>query len=242
MRTSALRNFTYDTVDAVARASTLPQVGVVLADAMAKLGFSAFGIAGLPPQEGGADLVIVTEKMPDGFRDLYIAERFYLVDHIAAHARITAEAFRFSGAPFKRALSRPHERFLQALRSNGVSEGLIVPTGHPGTPACVWMAGECPDLADDAIQMIQLVALYAAGKAHTLARRRGAGEPPVLTLREREVLAWAAQGKSAWETGMILRIAKRTVEQHTRSAMRKLAAANKTQAVVRALLANMLEI
>lgn len=56
-----------------------------------------------------------------------------------------------------------------------------------------------------------------------------------LTPREREVLWWAAQGKSAKEIGEILHITKRTVDEHTRNAARKLSAANRTQAVAVAL-------
>ena len=59
--------------------------------------------------------------------------------------------------------------------------------------------------------------------------------PIPLTPREREVLSWAAQGKSAWETGEILGIAKRTVDEHVQTASRKLNAVNRTQAVVAAL-------
>jgi len=56
-----------------------------------------------------------------------------------------------------------------------------------------------------------------------------------ITPREREVLWWAAQGKSAWEIGEILHIGKRTVDEHTQKATRKLGAVNRTQAVAVAL-------
>ena len=56
-----------------------------------------------------------------------------------------------------------------------------------------------------------------------------------LTPREREILWWAAQGKSAWEIGEILNITKRTVDAHTQHAIQKLDAANRTQAVAIAL-------
>jgi DNA-binding CsgD family transcriptional regulator len=52
-----------------------------------------------------------------------------------------------------------------------------------------------------------------------------------LTLRERQVLGWAAAGKSSWETGMILGIGKRTVDEHAQTAMRKLGAVTRIQAV-----------
>ena len=56
-----------------------------------------------------------------------------------------------------------------------------------------------------------------------------------LTPREREVLWWGAQGKSATQIGKILHITKRTVDEHTHNAVRKLGAANRTQAVAIAL-------
>jgi DNA-binding CsgD family transcriptional regulator len=56
-----------------------------------------------------------------------------------------------------------------------------------------------------------------------------------LTPREREVLWWAAEGNSAAQIGAILHITKRTVDEHTQNAARKLGAANRTQAVAIAL-------
>jgi LuxR family quorum sensing-dependent transcriptional regulator len=57
------------------------------------------------------------------------------------------------------------------------------------------------------------------------------GENRTLSAREQEVLALAAQGKTAREIGAILGITKRTADAHSRSAARKLGATNKTQAV-----------
>lgn len=62
-------------------------------------------------------------------------------------------------------------------------------------------------------------------------RMRRPSDRPSLTAREREVLAWISLGKSAWEIGEILGIAKRTVDEHAQTAARKLGAANRTQAV-----------
>jgi len=236
------RVFAFDTIDAIAKVTSLPDVGAVFAGAMAKLGFAALGINYLPPAEDGADPVVVTESAPEGFRDCYIHERFYLFDHIAARARTAREPFRFNEAPYHPAHAREHERFMQALRSYGMGQGAIVPVGRPAhIPGCVWLSGESPELDDDAMQSLHLVALFAASKAHALYRRQNENEP-VLTAREREVLAWAAQGKSSWEIGRILNIAKRTVDEHTQIAMRKLGAVNKTQAVALALVKQLIEI
>ena len=55
-----------------------------------------------------------------------------------------------------------------------------------------------------------------------------------LTAREQECLKWAADGKTAWEIGQILSIAERTAVFHVNNVIQKMGAANKTQAIVRA--------
>ena len=89
-------------------------------------------------------------------------------------------------------------------------------------------------------------------RAHqqTLARRRGKWElievaearskGAALTPRELEVLSWVARGKSAWEIGRILHITKRTVDEHAQTAVRKLGATNRTQAIALALGSHMI--
>lgn len=241
MISNAYRNLAFDTIEGIARSTSLSQVSETFAAALNKLGFTALGINGLPRPENGADPVILTEYAPDGFRDLYIHERFYLVDHICTHARATFEPFRYSDAPYNQTQARGHRRFMEALGSYGMAKGAIVPVGRSANiPACVWLAGEDPELHDDAMQTVQLTGLFAAGKACALSLSQD-GRAPILTAREREVLTWAAQGKSSWEIGQILNIAKRTVDEHTQMAARKLGAANKTQAVVLALLRHLIE-
>jgi DNA-binding CsgD family transcriptional regulator len=90
-------------------------------------------------------------------------------------------------------------------------------------------------------------------RAHqvTAARRHGswefieAADTPTthsLTLREVQVLTWVARGKSAWEIGKILDIAKRTVDEHVGSAIKKLGAANRTEATALALRGHIIEL
>lgn len=58
---------------------------------------------------------------------------------------------------------------------------------------------------------------------------------PALSSREREVLQWAAAGKSQQDIADILTLSLRTVEVHLRSARSKLAALTTTQAAGRAI-------
>jgi LuxR family quorum sensing-dependent transcriptional regulator len=63
-----------------------------------------------------------------------------------------------------------------------------------------------------------------------------------LTPREREVLAWVAQGKSAAQIAEILHIATRTVNEHVQICVKKLGALNRTHAVAIALRDHIIEV
>ena len=52
-----------------------------------------------------------------------------------------------------------------------------------------------------------------------------------LSGREREVLDWLQEGKSSWETSVILGISERTVNFHVENITRKLGAVNRSQAL-----------
>jgi DNA-binding CsgD family transcriptional regulator len=51
--------------------------------------------------------------------------------------------------------------------------------------------------------------------------------------RELDVLRWASNGKTAWETGNILSISEHTVNKHVATAAVKLGCAGKAQAIAR---------
>ena len=123
----------------------------------------------------------------------------------------------------------------------GLRHGFIVPIHGPhGFEGSVSIDGSAVELADHMKPGLHLVALYAFDRVRTILRPLAAAKP-VLTAREREVLAWAANGKSAWEIGEILNIAKRTVDEHAQTAFQKLGAVNRTHAVAIALRDRMIE-
>lgn len=237
MNFGSLRNHVFDAIDKIS-GSTLPsQIAGTLSRAVGQYGYTSLGINALPPPAEDAGPLILTESAPNGFREHYIEERFYLVDHIAAHARTTYEAFRFRDAPFPSGDAAGHQRFLQALETYGVSRGLVVPIGRPeNVPACMWLAGAAPDLHDDAKRAIQVVALFAASKAYAL--RRSSSDGPStrpLTARERDVLQWISAGKTSWEIASISGRSERAINKILADAMLKLNAVTRTQAVVNAI-------
>lgn len=83
---------------------------------------------------------------------------------------------------------------------------------------------------------LQLLVAFAQDKAFSLLL----ADPPItqsvkLSARERDVLAWASQGKTSWETGRLLSISEHTVKKHLASAANRLGCSTKAQAVARAI-------
>lgn len=115
-------------------------------------------------------------------------------------------------------------------------DGFIMPTlGTADIPAGVTFGGRKPDLSLEACLNLRLVGTYA----YEGLRRFTDGlkkVPPRLSAREREVLHWAAEGKTAWEIGEILRIGVRTVRTHQDNIKQKYAVSSIVQAAVRAAL------
>jgi len=64
---------------------------------------------------------------------------------------------------------------------------------------------------------------------------------PSLTRREIECLGWCAEGKSYWETAVILGISERTVSFHMEAVRTKLKATSNAHAVAMALRAGLLD-
>jgi len=58
---------------------------------------------------------------------------------------------------------------------------------------------------------------------------------PLLTPKEREVIGWAGEGKSVWETGMIIGVSESTVKFHLQNIYKKLNVTNRTHAIAKAL-------
>jgi len=61
-----------------------------------------------------------------------------------------------------------------------------------------------------------------------------------LTDREIEILRWLMEGKSSWDVGKILSISERTVKYHVNNICVKLNAVNRTHAVAKAILNNII--
>jgi LuxR family quorum sensing-dependent transcriptional regulator len=199
---------------------------------LAGYGFGQLLIAGLAEER--FDEEVLGSGWPAEFMELYTRQRFIRFDPVVRQCRRSSGPFFWHAGLYVDDPEPGVHEVLRCAAEYGITQGFVVPIHAPhGSVAAVSMSGAARDLPDRIKPVLHLIALYAFDRMQQLCSPPNG--KPRLTVREREVLAWTAQGKSAWEIGEILAIAKRTVDEHAQTACRKLGAANRTQAVAIAL-------
>lgn len=176
---------------------------------------------------------------PPEWCERYIKGGYFEVDPVVRHAQTTSLPAIWTEEMFH---DGQHEQFWEEARAFGLNCGLsFAVRDQPGVMGIFSIARDKPlDLAAlDMAALIGRAQMFASMLHHAVARielpKLLPEQNAILTSRERECLRWSADGKTAWEIGHILNIAERTVVFHVNNVIKKLGAANKTQAIVRAI-------
>ncbi|WP_427026441.1 autoinducer binding domain-containing protein (plasmid) [Aureimonas ureilytica] len=199
----------------------------------------------------------------------YRSNRFFQFDPCVDQARRTNRPFLWSDItlPAKAGGRKSGAlRTMEAARDHHFTNGVTIPyhfTDHLGrvfssSSVFFWKSRREELVALFARPRIRhdlhLVMLYWSQRMMDVTARERAqpqrfldedGNPLVevnLTDRERDVLAWAANGKTVPETAIILSVSEETVGTHMRNAMRKLGSETKTHAVVKAIYLNLINL
>ena len=197
-------------------------------------------------------------SMKEVFADDYFGNGLVHVDPCIAHARRTNIPFTWGEVPFPAYPSGPKSGALITLEvatDHGYREGLVVPfhfsdaIGRVYSSLIVFFWSDPVQRFKFAISFkkheLSVVMIYWGQRAVEILGegfRAGTCFLPKdgvkcdrLTDRERDVLSWAARGKTALDTAELLGLTEDTVNKHIRHAIQKLGANNKTHAVARAI-------
>jgi DNA-binding CsgD family transcriptional regulator len=224
-----------DVIEKLNRTSTLDDAVGAIGSVFADFGFDYFCLLNMPLPEQRFEEVMHAIRIPSEWLEVYLREDYVQIDPMLRHCRRTSLPFAWKSAPFDSEREPRAVEFVQRVTDFGLAEGLLVPVLGPfGCDGVVWMGGERLEITPRDTACLHLIAIYALGRVRQLSPVRVPAKA-ALTAREREVLTWIARGKSAWDIGEILNIAKRTVEEHAQTAFRKLNAVNRAQAVAIAL-------
>jgi LuxR family quorum sensing-dependent transcriptional regulator len=185
----------------------------------------------------------------------YLTNNFVHVDPCVSQARRTNTPFNWGSVPLPAYSSgrKPGAiKTLEAARDHGFKEGLVVPYHFADSKGRIYsslvvffwrdplqrfkflMSGKRYEIHLIMIYWMQrAIDVIAATVRHQPMLFRLREASPLLTDRERDVLSWAARGKTVPETSDILSISEPTIQEYITKAMQKLNATNKTHAVAK---------
>lgn len=201
----------------------------------ARQGITMFAVSRLPQPRLKIAAYMLMRSWPQEWLTYYDARSYYRHDPIATACFATVRPFIWStitAGP----LSDMERRIMKDAHDIGMINGLSVPiVDINGFQAVVSMAGRGFDLDPDGLKALHLLSLVAFETAERISGNGKVRCSPPLSVREQEVLQYAASGLSQRETAERLGISVETTITHTRKARVKLGAANVTHAVVKAL-------
>lgn len=117
----------------------------------------------------------------------------------------------------------------------GITIGVFFPVhSADGTRATIGFDGDRPQMSTSELSQLGLIVTHAYD-VFTGLRNAGRTQRQSLTVREMEVLTWAANGKTSSEIAAILSLSDHTINTYMNTAMRKLDCVNRTQLVAKAL-------
>lgn len=241
---------TFEFVDRINAAATRDAVTATLFAGLGKFGFESFLIADLPPKGIPFENHIVLSGWPIEWFNQYMEMKYYDVDPIAARAREAVEPFYWSEA-YRADDAGDDGRarlVMEEAREFNLNDGLVVPIfGSNGEQSCVTMGGRNQDHHPRARHALHFMSMYAHFRAREIAPIwptlvKCQSDQVELTEREKECLRWIALGKTDLDLADILDISAHTANMHVRNAGRKLNAANRTQAVVTAMMAGQIKL
>jgi LuxR family transcriptional regulator, quorum-sensing system regulator BjaR1 len=220
-----------DFIEGLERKATVNAAMDAMETAFARFGFQTLIVTGLPNPEQRFEQVVLAKRWPAEWFKMYTAQQYIRVDPVARYCRRSHNPFEWSEAPFDHEREPRAVEVMRRASDFNMAYGFIVPIhGFSGYEACISLGGAHLDLNARSKPAIHLMAMYGFDRIRQLLAPTLL-TPHRVTSREREVLSWAAEGKSAWAIGAILGISQRTVEEHLAAACRKLGAVNRTHAV-----------
>lgn len=168
----------------------------------------------------------------------YLERNYVAVDAVALEASRTPIPYHWRAALALPVYGTQAQTVFDEAAAFGIHDGYSVPVHASAGLSLISLAVDDPSLFRPSAAMrrhtLHLLALH-----FHLACERALADTPLptvrLTPREREVLLWAAQGKTGWEIAQILTLTERTVTYHIENAKTKLGASSRSHAVMMAL-------
>ncbi|MDF2813362.1 MAG: transcriptional regulator, LuxR family [Microvirga sp.] len=222
----------FELLDALGEIDNADEIVSRFATYLQEFGFSSFLISDLPVKLQRIDPHVLINGWSLEWFERCNSKNYYKNDPVARHCFETVRPFSWDELPEHLLGTRDARLIMQEALEFGLADGLSVPLhGLFGFQAIVTMAGRHVELSADERHLVHLASIYAHGAAQKVTRRdRDAAR--TLTVRERDVIRWIADGKTLWEVSQILGISEAAATAHMARIRLKLDSKTTAQAVV----------
>lgn len=243
-----------DRVGQIEIAERLEALRTILSTTFNELGFKhvTYHVARSSGVTGSSRLPYIISNYPDSWVTHYFREHYLDDDPVVSRFLRDRRPFMWSQLGGLDDLSRHQRRLFDEARDAGLTGGITVPIhGRAGVAALSAIPDGSAREAEAAInrnqQLLRLIGLpYHMAACSALLEKSLTGDSSrrrsLLSPREREVLQWTAKGKSTWEIAVVLGISEKSVEFHMEAAKRKLQVFNRTHAVAKAIMLDLLSL
>lgn len=188
--------------------------------------------------------ILQTLKTPEDMKDLWCDEGYYQMDPVQRYALQAGTPFSWSYKTPERTAIRSmvssDDKITSYMNDNNIAQGITVPIHwHDGSLAT--LTGLVENLDDLAALEAHIPNLFLmAYRFHekvigSFTSNSLSKDLSPLSQRECECLSYSAEGLTAKQIARIINRSIPTVNMHINSAIQKLGASNRTQAVVRAI-------
>jgi LuxR family quorum sensing-dependent transcriptional regulator len=233
-------------VEDLRKAKTVENVKSIFGRAVSAYGGSAFIICDIPPGAKPEPHDIHASGWNSQWEEKYVANSYVLDDPIPNYIGKTIDPYYWHEASRGAQKESTALRIMNEARSEfRMVDGLCIPIhGLSGAAGLVSIATEEPhwSLSEQENAALHMIGLYAYEAIRRLSpRKTRVGDQVSLSPRETECVKWIAEGKTTWETSVILGIAEETARQYLRNASQKLDTRTRAHLVSRAHRMNLLQ-
>jgi LuxR family transcriptional activator of conjugal transfer of Ti plasmids len=227
----------------------------IFSDAVTALGFKYFTYhvvraRAIDPAAGRLPHIIST--YPDAWVRHYFREQYLDEDPVLGELMRRHSPFIWAEIARPDNLSHRQRRLFDEAQDAGIINGVTFPLHNGSEIASISLIpSESGSQSAATIRHQQSLIYLMARHYHSLASRpllersltgKSSRRHSLLSPREKEVLEWAAKGKSAWEISTVLGISYKSIEFHMEGAKRKLQVYNRTHAVTKAIVLGLLSL
>lgn len=240
-----LMNFArfYDRLKKFANTSSVEEIHCVCAELLQELGFINFAYVLRVPTSFSNSQIILIDNYPVEWPAHYFEQQYLGKDPTIIYCSQNILPKTWKEIKQTSNTSKIGQKIMNEATDVGLKTGIVMPIHAPGGQFGILNCSVDRDNAEaitDIEQAIPFVQLLASHVHEAVDRVFGLSKQGAtlnrLTPREKECLLWSAEGKTAWETSVILNISERTVNYHLNNSAEKLEVYNRQHAIAKAVL------